>query len=207
MTINDKHDVLTRIRSMDRVVLELGCGARKRVSESIGVDGLDYECVDIVGDIFEVLASVPDASVDLVSSYHVFEHLPEMSHLMQELGRVLKPGGRLSFVVPHFSNPYYYSDCTHRSFFGLYTLSYFSKDQLFQRKVPTYQRDLVFELTDVRLGFKSTPPFFLRHGWKRVCGLIFNASRYMQELYEENFCYWVPCYEISFELRKPLNLS
>jgi hypothetical protein len=29
---------------------------------------------------------------------------------------------------------------------------------------------------------------------------VFNLNTYMKEFYEENFCYWIPCYEIQYEL-------
>jgi hypothetical protein len=35
-----------------------------------------------------------------------------------------------------------------------------------------------------------------------MVGWLFNSCRYMQELYEENFCYIFPCYEIRFVLEK-----
>ena len=39
---------------------------------------------------------VPDASVDCVTSFSVIEHQPDRSHALNELGRVLKPGGLLA---------------------------------------------------------------------------------------------------------------
>ncbi|MEZ4677697.1 MAG: hypothetical protein R2932_26125 [Caldilineaceae bacterium] len=35
---------------------------------------------------------------------------------------------------------------------------------------------------------------------KRFLGLLFNLNTYMRELYEENFCYLIPCYELRYEL-------
>ena len=37
---------------------------------------------------------------------------------------------------------------------------------------------------------------------KRIFHFIFNMNNFMKELYEENFCYFVPCYEIKYELIK-----
>ena len=36
---------------------------------------------------------------------------------------------------------------------------------------------------------------------------MFNLNRYTRELYEENFCYLFPCYEIRFEMRRPIVVS
>ncbi len=50
--------------SLQGATLELGCGGRKRHPEAIGIDALDHECVDIVGDVYEVLERMPAASVE-----------------------------------------------------------------------------------------------------------------------------------------------
>ena len=43
----------------------------------------------------------PDNSVDEVLAYSVFEHLPDKIHTMNELWRVLKPGGIARLQLPH----------------------------------------------------------------------------------------------------------
>lgn len=200
MVILDKHNTLDRLAKLPRASLELGCGNRKRDPATIGIDALDYECVDLVGDVFEVLAAMPDGTVDEVYSAHFFEHVNDVPRLLVELARVLKPGGRLAITVPHFSNPYFYSDITHRATFGLYSMSYFSIDRQLSRKVPSYQRELLYELQAVRLVFKSSPPFYLRHAFKKFLGIVVNINSYTKELYEEMFCHWFPCYEVQYEL-------
>jgi SAM-dependent methyltransferase len=202
MTVLDKNNVLARLPQFTTVALELGCGSSKRDRAAIGVDALDLDGVDVVGDVFEVLALFPNASVDAIGSYHFFEHVDDLERLIAEVTRVMKPDGRLTIVVPHFSNPYFYSDPTHRRFFGLYTFGYFARSSLFRREVPTYGVHLAFQIEDVRLGFKSTPPFYVRHAVKRLLGLAFNASRWLQELYEENLCWLFPCYEVRYTLRR-----
>ncbi len=207
MTIIDKHQIISKLTTADgpsneAVILELGCGNRKRLPNSIGIDILDYEAVDIVGDLITVLQAFPVNSVDFVTSHHVFEHLADLEALLDELARVIKKNGKLEATVPHFSNPYYYSDYTHQRFFGLYTFCYLASSSLFKRQVPTYQRELDFELSSVKLGFKSPPPFYFRYGMKRMWGYLFNLNSWMQELYEENFCYLIPCYEIHYSLKR-----
>lgn len=204
MNVLDKKQILRDVINGDtsRLVLELGCGSSKRVPEAIGVDAQNYECVDIVGDIFDVLRQLPSMSVDAVFSFHFFEHIPGLAGLLDEVARVLKKEGKLEIVVPHFSSPYFYSDYTHRIFFGLYSMSYFSVDSLFSRKVPTYGKVINYELVDVDLIFKSPKPFYFRYGIKKFLGALFNLNGYMKELYEENFCYLFPCYEIRYSLKK-----
>jgi len=54
----------------------------------------------------------------------------------------------------------------------------------------------------VDLIFKSARPFIVRYGIKHLIGSFFNSCTYLKELYEENFCYLFPCYEVRYILRR-----
>jgi ubiquinone/menaquinone biosynthesis C-methylase UbiE len=202
MTVIDKNKILSTISTDNPThILELGCGNRKQISNSIGIDVLDYEAVDIVGDVYSVLSQIPDKSISAVYSFHFFEHINDVTLLLEEISRILIDGGLLEVVVPHFSNPYFYSDYTHKISYGLYSFSYLAIDNFFTRKTPTYQKDLKIEITNVKLGFKSSREFPVRYGIKKfILEQIFNSSIWMKEFYEENLCYIFPCYEIKFTL-------
>jgi SAM-dependent methyltransferase len=202
MGVIDKHGLLPRLATLSPVVLELGCGAAKRDAAAIGIDQLDYDCVDLVGDALEILGAISDASVDRIYSSHFLEHVSDLPAIVREIERVLRVGGTLEAVAPHFANPYFSSDPTHNHRFGLYTFSYFSDDRILRRRVPTYAHQLRLKLLDVRLVFKSTRPFFVRHILKRSVGLIVNSCRYMQEFHEELLCYLVAPYEVRYMLKK-----
>ncbi len=47
------------------------------------------------------LSALPDNSMDSVLSFHVLEHLPEQKPILEDLFRILKPGGILVAEVPH----------------------------------------------------------------------------------------------------------
>ena len=200
MAFQDKRGVLPRFQAGERLKIELGCGPSKTDPAAVGIDALDFEGVDLVGDVFEVLAALPGESVAACYSAHFFEHIDDLSRLIDELGRTLAPGAVLTVKVPHFSNPYFYSDPTHSRYFGLYTMSYYARDGLLTRKVPNYGRTPVFELESVRLGFDS--PFPFRGLFKRLIGPIFNLTTWLQEFHEENLCYLLPCYEVEYRLRR-----
>lgn len=55
------------------------------------------------------------ASVGVLFSKSVFEHIRDISHLLMECHRVLKPGGRMLVMVPDFvaQRDYFYDDWTH----------------------------------------------------------------------------------------------
>ncbi len=202
MKIIDKNSVLDSMGESEGIALELGCGHHKRHPEAIGIDQQDYPGVDIVGEAYGVLQRMPAASVSCVYAYHFFEHQLNIESYMTELNRIMIPDALLLVVTPHFSNPYYYSDPTHRTPFGLYSFSYFCKNNYFSREVPLYFPEIDFELMAVNLIFKSSLPFYLRWGFKKMFQPFFNLNRYMMELYEENFCYFIPCYEIRYKLAK-----
>lgn len=199
MALLDRHGVLDRI---DGRILDIGCGPTKVETSHVGVDLLDHPTVDIVGDIREVLARIAGGALGGARSAHFFEHVDDVPGLLDELVRTLRPGAQLEVIVPHFSNPYFHSDPTHRTTFGLYSFSYFAQDPLHRREVPSYVRRDGLILRSVRLRFRSPRPFYGRYAFKRVIETLVNATRWSRELYEENLCYLVPCYEIRFVLER-----
>jgi predicted SAM-dependent methyltransferase len=176
------------------VILDIGCGRNKRPG-AIGIDRVDLPNVDIVTNIEEGLKFLPDGFADEIYAMSCFEHVENFENLMCEIVRVLKKGGKVIAEVPHFSNPYYYSDPTHRRFFGLYSFYYFvdSKHQL-RRKVPDYYFPVKIRILSQKIVFDS--PFFLGKIVKRLWQIIFNLGSIVQEFYEENLCYIFPCSSI-----------
>jgi hypothetical protein len=199
MPVQDKSGALARIRGR---TLDIGCGPRKLKAEYVGVDRIDYPGVDVVGDVREVLARIPDGALAGVYSSHFLEHVEDLPGLLDEIARTLDHGAQVEAIVPHFSNPYFYSDPTHRTAFGLYTFSYFAADPVHRRRVPAYVRNTALELCSATLRFKSPHPFYGRYALKRGFGFLVNLTTWTRECYEENFCYLVPCYEIRYVLRK-----
>ncbi len=186
-----KIDLQKIINNNESVIVELGCGPKKR-NGTIGIDVVDLPNVDIVADIEYGLGFLPDNSVDEIHCRSVLEHIENFESLMREIVRVLKKQGRAFVFVPHFSNPYYYSDYTHKRFFGLYTFYYFvNTEQQPRRKVPNHYTDIRINIISQRILFSS--PFWLNHKIKKLLGFIFNSNRVLQEYYEENLCYLFPC--------------
>ena len=182
------------------IELEIGPGENPRIPGALKIDHLPLEGVDIVADLIDALQIFPNDSVVGIYSYHVLEHIPNLGGVLTEMHRILKRGGVVAGTVPHFANPYFYSDYTHLNHFGLYTFSYFSKSPYFTRTVPSFYNDTHFEIAKVRLGFTS--PFHTRYPIKKVMGFLVNSCKWMQELHEEMFCYIFPAYEIEFKLNK-----
>ena len=113
---NDKHPyrhfeekVLSLLHG-EAVLLDAGCGRtapvlqkyRGKARSLIGVDLVEF--VDPPADLVLMnsdLVSIPieSASVDVVMSRSVFEHLDDPSAVYAEMFRILKPGGRLVFLT------------------------------------------------------------------------------------------------------------
>ena len=200
MEIIFKQNIKNKLKDLNFIKIELGCGTNRKIKDAITVDLVDNDSVDIVANINEGLP-FEDNTIDEIYSYHFLEHIDNLEYVLKEIYRVLKPNGKKIGTVPHFANPYFYSDPTHNSFFGLYSFSYFDKEQkIFKRKVPTFYMSEFFEVTNLKLGFTS--PFVGRYAFKKVIGFIANLCSYTKEFHEENLCYLIPPYEIKFELTK-----
>lgn len=196
----DKKNILGNLERQGSIVLDIGCGPLKKQPHWIGIDMLDSHGVDIVGDIYEIIKSFPDNSVDEIHSFHFFEHIPDVPGLLTQLSRVIKPAGFIEIVVPHFSNAYFYSDYTHKSFFGLYSMSYMVKDNLLKRRVPNYNVNTGLRLKKVTLHFKSA--LYINRPVRKLWNLIFNSTNLIKEWYEDSWSRNFPCYEIQYILTK-----
>lgn len=181
-------------------VIECGSGGKKIVADSIAIDVLGIDGVDIVADLNHGFPMFDNDSVDEIVSFHFLEHLNDLEFFFKESYRVLKNGGKFWGTVPHFSNPYYYSDYTHNRPFGIYSFSYFSKTDYYVRKVPTFYNDLDFKINNIDIILHS--PFYFRSLHRRAMQRIVNASKWTQEFYEENLCFMFPAFEIKYELTK-----
>lgn len=182
------------------VKIELGCGNRKRIPGSIGIDQLSLPAVDIVGDALAILKQFPDKSASGIYSWHFFEHAPNPEGLLEEISRVLVDEGELEITVPHFSNPYFYSDPTHLKPWGLYTLSYWVTDTIHARKTPHYRTPLPLRLLSAKLNFKTDRRFLIRSALKHALGKLVTLTRSFTEIYEDSLCWIFPCYEITYKL-------
>lgn len=192
---------IAAINAGQAAALELGSGPVRARPGYVTVDLRELPTVDVRGDVFEVLAALADDSVTGIYASHFIEHVEDLDRLLAELVRVCRPGATIELVAPHFSNAFFYSDHTHRAFFGLYTFCYLARsDAGFKRQVPDYSRIPGLVLRDVKLRFKSYRPYYVRHAFRRLVEKIVNATRYTRELYEEGFTGFVSCYEVEYHL-------
>lgn len=79
--------------------LNLGC-ADRAIPGFLGVDIFPGPHVDIVMDL-SLTWNVKDSAVEEVVAYDIIEHIAERKHFMNELHRVLVPGGKATIEVPN----------------------------------------------------------------------------------------------------------
>ena len=105
---------------MEKVKVDLGCGNNKKEG-FIGIDIAPLEHVDIVCNLGKTSIPLKSNSVDAIFSFHFLEHVENVSFIIEEIYRVLKPGGIAEIIVPHFSNigAYHWSHKTYWNARGL----------------------------------------------------------------------------------------
>jgi predicted SAM-dependent methyltransferase len=195
-------EVIKKINIEKNAILELGCGNKKKNPTYIGIDILNSPEVDLKGDVFEILSQIDSGVINEIHSSHFIEHIDDLELLLRECSRILKPGGKFIARVPHHSNPYFYSDYTHKRFFGLYTMQYFCKTKYFYRIVPNYDIDFDFTILKIKILFGAEKPFYLKYILGKAFNVIFNLSTLIKEFYETNLTKLFPCTELDIELKK-----
>jgi len=81
-------------------IANLGCG-RSNPDISFGIDIQEMNGVDFVADLNESIP-LPSDTFDEVRAQDFLEHIDQKKciNLMEEIYRILKPGGKLVFEVP-----------------------------------------------------------------------------------------------------------
>lgn len=108
-------------------VLDVGCGIKKYPG-AVGIDRIPGTAADVLVDIDRLPYPFADASFDEVRAIHVIEHVSDVIRSMEEWHRLLRKGGRLFIVTPHYTDFSSFCDPTHRWHLNSYSLRYFGAD-------------------------------------------------------------------------------
>ncbi|MGL4555613.1 MAG: class I SAM-dependent methyltransferase [Gemmataceae bacterium] len=181
--------------------LSLNLGGGQRVKPGFyNVDLVEMPGVDIVADLEQPLSALPDGSVAEVYTRHVLEHITRFTELVAELHRVTRPDGRIEVIVPHFSNPYAYSDPTHVRFFGLYSFFYYADaaDQP-ARKVPNFYSPVRFKVESVNLRLLKMS--WLEKLFCKVAQPLIDRGVGWMDWYERRLCRLFAVGDVRYVLR------
>lgn len=114
--------VRDHIRGKEGTFVSLGSGNDVVDEAVVNVDVFAYDHVDIVSDIGRL--PFQDDSVDLVMSVSVLEHVPDPQGVIEEIFRVLRPGGLVytdvPFVVGYHASPRDFNRWTHEGVLRLH---------------------------------------------------------------------------------------
>jgi SAM-dependent methyltransferase len=169
-------------------ILDVGCGSNK-FPGAIGVDNNPRTAADVIHDLGVVPYPFADNEFEEIISRHTVEHVPDVMAFITELYRITKPGGRIKLVAPHYTNPDWANDPTHRNHINSYTFNVFMPDrrvfdfysEVNLRPVKTYVsllslwRALGIEFF-VNLDQKIEGARFLRKFWEHYLSFIFRGK-------------------------------
>lgn len=161
-------------------ILDVGCGNAKHPG-AVGIDRRrnEWREKDVQLDIDHDLTSFPwpveDDSYDLVICSHVMEHLPDTVKTLEEMSRILKPGGKLYVEVPHYTWVESFRHYEHIHFFTFGSFDYFEKGAN-----PYYKTD--FRIVEKRIFFDDL---------NNCLGIGLLANRFPR-LYEKRLCFIFP---------------
>jgi len=108
-------------------ILDIGCGDKK-TDGAIGVDNVSLPGVDILHDLKTYPWPFPDNHADYIYMNSIIEHLPDTFRVMEEVHRILKPGGVVKITTSYWNHHDSISSPQHCSFFDEKTWRYFTTD-------------------------------------------------------------------------------
>lgn len=104
--------------------LVIGCGTFPKPGW-VNLDIVPCKGVDVVHDLNVFPYPFSKGSVRYIMAKHILEHLTDLVKAMDEVHRILKPGGKIEIIVPYYKHKNAFSDPTHKQFFTEHTMDYF----------------------------------------------------------------------------------
>ncbi|RKM94670.1 class I SAM-dependent methyltransferase, partial [Aquimarina sp. BL5] len=140
-SLNKKVKLISKLHQGTGTLLDIGAGtgdflieANKKHWQVIGIEPNEQAraLAKEKGIVLEPDATkLSSNSFDIITMWHVLEHVPDLSAQIKELKRLLKPGGHLIIAVPNFKS---YDALYYKSFWAAYDvprhLWHFSKNSM-----------------------------------------------------------------------------
>lgn len=127
------------------VKVDLACGDQRHPG-FIGVDISPKVKPDVVHDLSLRPWPFEDDSVDEVYCSHFIEHVDDLCEFMNELWRIMKPGGIAKFVAPYYTSVRAWQDPTHKRAISEPMFFYFDREWRKQNKLLHYPIDTNFKV-------------------------------------------------------------
>jgi SAM-dependent methyltransferase len=170
-------------------VLDVGCGINKK-SGAIGIDRNPASRADVLVELDRFPYPFRDSSFDGLQAVHVIEHVSDVIRSMEEFHRLVRPGGEVYIVTPHYTDFSSFCDPTHRWHLNSFSMRYFGEDH----GGYGYYSAARFAESSVRVKLLAL--------WKWL-GLewLINSSPRLRLWWEYYFCYQVRGKVIEWRLR------
>ena len=98
---------------INELKLDLACGQNK-TEGYFGIDIAPGDKVDAVVDLEQFPWPIEsDSAEDIVCSHYV-EHTTDLIKFMDEVYRILKPGGKIKIIAPYYTSIRCWQDPTHK---------------------------------------------------------------------------------------------
>ena len=100
-----------------------------------------------------------ESSLDEIRAWDIIEHLPDKLHTMNEMWRVLRPGGRAEIIVPTTDGPGAFQDPTHVSFWNRRSFLYYESGNPYrERFAASYGIRAAFRIVRERIDRTADGP-------------------------------------------------
>jgi SAM-dependent methyltransferase len=170
-------------------VLDVGCGLNK-LPGAIGLDRNPRTRADVLADLDRFPYPFCDNSFDALQAIHVIEHLSDVVRALEEFHRLVRSGGRVTIVTPHYTDFSSFCDPTHRWHLNSFSLRYFGADDAGFG----YYSEARFDEERVRVRLLAL--------WRYLgFELLVNASRRFRRFWEHYLCFLIRGKVIEWELR------
>ncbi len=113
---------VTAVRTLD-----VGCGINK-FPGAIGIDRNPRTRADVLCDLDHFPYPLRDNSFQSLRAVHVIEHVSDVIRAMEEFHRLVRPGGRVLIVTPHYTDFSSFCDPTHKWHLNSFSFRYFGAD-------------------------------------------------------------------------------
>lgn len=155
--------------------LNIGCGT-EILPDHVNLDKYKYEGVDVAWDLDKIPLPFKDEQFEEIKCHNILEHIDYL-HLLPELARILKKGGKLDIIVPHFTSRSVYIDPTHRHSFSFLGFSFFVKQNRVQNELYNFRH---FSKMRTYITFERRPIMF----WNYFVEKFVNIDTTTRNLYE-----------------------
>jgi len=169
----------------ERSVLNIGCG--KRIDPgAVNLDITEDTHPDVVHDLEVFPWPFTDNRFARIDAWDVVEHLSDTLAVINELHRILRPGGSVRMTMPHFSSANAFTDPTHRKFFA-----YKSFDYVTGAHFHDFYTRASFEMVRRRIHLSRT----------RTNRIVQRFVDRYPDRYEQRWAWIFPAWYLEFELQ------